>query len=133
MVQEWYYEEEDRPQYCIDMFSRICMLGQNQLRISLRGFTTVTAMSLQPRQLVKGITASSATTSGTPSNHTMIKAISFGRQTMIFTVISATLTAAGSSFLSASQVSMRMRRLGCITTDSDIMTRGLATTSARTR
>ncbi|MBF1601716.1 MAG: hypothetical protein HXO29_05660 [Prevotella sp.] len=49
MVQEWYYEEEDRPQYCIDMFSRICMLGQNQLRISLRGFTTVTAMSLQPR------------------------------------------------------------------------------------
>ena len=44
MVQEWYYEEEDRPQHCIDKFSRICMLGQNQLRISSRGFTTMPAV-----------------------------------------------------------------------------------------
>ena len=133
MVQEWYYEEEDRPQYCIDMFSRICMLGQNQLRISSRGFTTVTAMSLQPRQLVKGITASSATTSVVPSKHTMIKAMSSGRQTMTSMVISVTSTAAGSSFLSASQVSMRMMRLGCITTGSAIMTQGQVTISAKTR
>jgi len=31
------------------------------------------------------------------------------------------------------RVSMRMRRLGCITTGSDIMTRGLVITSAKTR
>ncbi len=76
------------------------LTDQNQLRISSRGFTTVTAMSLQPRLLVTSITASSATTSAVPSRHTMTKVMSSGRQTMTSTVISATLTAAGSSFLS---------------------------------
>ena len=109
------------------------LTDQNQLRISSRGFTTVTATSLQPSLLMISITASSVTTSAVPSKHTMIKAMSSGRQTMTSMVISVTFTAAGSSFLSASWVSTRMRRLGCITTGSGIMIRGLVIISAKTR
>jgi len=78
------------------------LTGQNQLRISSHGFTTVTAMSLQPRLLVTGITASSVTTSAVPSRHTMITVISSGRQTMTSTAISVTSTAVDCSSLSDS-------------------------------
>ena len=78
------------------------LTDQNQLRISSRGFTTVTATSLQPRLLVTGITALSVTTSAVPSRHTMTKVMLSGRQTMISMVTSATSTAVGGSFLSAS-------------------------------
>ena len=44
----------------------------------------------------------SATTSVVSSRHTMIMVISSGKQTMTSMVTSATFTAAGSSFLSAS-------------------------------
>nr|WP_315332570.1 hypothetical protein [Prevotella histicola] len=47
-------------------------------------------------------TRSSTTTSAAPSRHTMITVMSSGRQTMTSMVTSATFTAAGSSFLSAS-------------------------------
>ena len=73
------------------------LTDQNYLRISSRGFTTVTATALLPSLLVTSITASLVTTSAVPSRHTMI--ISSGRQTMTSMVTS---TAAGSSFLSAS-------------------------------
>ena len=78
------------------------LTGQTQLRTSSHGFTTVTAMSLQPRLSATGITASSATTSAVLSRHTMIMVILSGRQTMTSMVTSVTFTAAGCSFLSAS-------------------------------
>ena len=114
-------------------YARSRSTDQNQLRISSRGFTTVTATSLLPRLSVTGITALSVPTSAVPFKHTMTKVMLSGRQTMTSMVISTTLTAAGSSFPSASQDSMRTKRLDCITTGSDIMILRLAITSARTR
>ncbi len=102
ILHEWDYAEADRPNTIVTETGEVTLDSQNQLRISSRGFTTVTAMSLQPRLLVTSITASSVTTSAVPSRHTMIKVMLSGRQTMTSMVISATLTAAGGSFLSAS-------------------------------
>nr|WP_025079098.1 RHS repeat protein [Prevotella fusca] len=102
ILHEWEYAELTARIQLSPRQVRSHSTDQNLLRISSRGFTTVTATSLLPRLLVTGITASSVTTSVVLSKHTMKKVISSGRLTMTSMVTSATSTAVGSSFLSAS-------------------------------
>nr|WP_234398176.1 RHS repeat domain-containing protein [Prevotella fusca] len=128
MVQEWQYEEKDRPQHSIDEFGRIRMLGdepvENLVTWYMRKAHTCLWQSCRTMNAIR----SSATIWVAPWKRMTAMVLLSGRQTMTSTATSETARASVTSSPSASWDSTKTMRLVCITTGSDITTRGLVTT-----
>ena len=127
MVQEWQYEEKDCPQHSIDEFGRIRMLGdepvENLVTWVYEEGSYVPVAKLQNGERYTII----SDYMGRPVEAYDSYALS-GKPIMTSMVTSAIVRASVTSSPSASWDSTKMMRLVCITTGSDITTRGLVIT-----